>query len=58
MPAVSLPQQRYMAGCYHNPSKMKGKCPSKKVAKEFMHFKGASYHAGWLTSHRARHGIK
>jgi len=24
-----------MAGCYHNPEKMNGKCPPKSVAKEF-----------------------
>ena len=26
-----------MAMCAHNPSKAKGKCPSKKVAQEFSH---------------------
>ena len=35
MPAKTPKQQRFMAGCEHNPSKMKGKCPPKKVAKEF-----------------------
>jgi len=28
-----------MQGCLHNPSKMRGKCPSKTVAKEFNHVK-------------------
>lgn len=36
-PAVSDKQQRFMAGCLHNPGKMGGKCPSKEVAKEFSH---------------------
>lgn len=37
MPAVSRKQQRFMAICAHSPSKAKGKCPSKKVAREFSH---------------------
>jgi hypothetical protein len=35
MPAVSKKQQRFMALCSHHPEKAKGKCPPKKVAKEF-----------------------
>lgn len=37
MPAVSKKQQKFMAICAHNPSKAKGKCPPKKVAREFSH---------------------
>lgn len=37
MPATSKRQQRFMAICAHNPGKARGKCPSKKVAKEFSH---------------------
>lgn len=37
MPAVSKKQQKFMAMCAHNPSKAYGKCPSKKVAREFSH---------------------
>ena len=37
MPAVSEKQRHYMAGCAHNPGKMKGKCPHQKVAEEFSH---------------------
>ena len=37
MPAKTLKQQRFMALCATNPSKAKGKCPPKKVAREFMH---------------------
>lgn len=36
MPAVSEKQRKYMAMCLYQPGKMKGKCPSKKVAKEFV----------------------
>jgi len=36
-PAVSAKQQRFMAMCANNPSKAQGKCPSKKVAREFSH---------------------
>lgn len=39
MPAKTHKQQRFMAMCLHNPSKAKGKCPPKKVAKEFSHMK-------------------
>jgi hypothetical protein len=35
MPAKSAKQQRFMAMCLHDPKKVKGKCPPKKVAKEF-----------------------
>lgn len=37
MPAKSKAQQRFMAACANNPESMKGKCPPKKVAKEFSH---------------------
>ena len=37
MPAKSARQQRFMAMCVHNPEKARGKCPSKAVAKEYMH---------------------
>lgn len=36
-PATSGKQARFMQGCLHNPGSMEGKCPSKKVAKEFSH---------------------
>lgn len=39
MPALSRKQQRFMAMCYTNPGRAHGKCPPKKVAKEFMHLK-------------------
>lgn len=35
MPAKTVKQQRFMAMCAHDPGKAKGKCPSKKVAREF-----------------------
>ena len=35
MPPVSQAQQRFAAGCLHNPRHMKGQCPSPKVAREF-----------------------
>lgn len=34
-PAVSERQRRFMAMCAHDPSKARGKCPSKEVAREF-----------------------
>jgi hypothetical protein len=37
MPAKTAKQARFMRGCEHNPKAMHGKCPSKKVAKEFNH---------------------
>lgn len=37
MPAVSERQRKFMAICAHEPGKSKGKCPSKKVAREFSH---------------------
>lgn len=36
-PAKSKAQQKFMAGCANNPSKMGKKCPPKEVAKEFAH---------------------
>ena len=36
-PATSEKQRRFMAMCAHDPSKARGKCPSKKVASEFSH---------------------
>lgn len=35
MPAKTKKQQQFMAICAHTPSKAKGKCPPKKVAREF-----------------------
>lgn len=35
MPAVSERQRKFMAICAHTPGKARGKCPSKKVAREF-----------------------
>jgi hypothetical protein len=35
MPAKSKKQQKFMGMCEHAPAMAKGKCPSKKVAKEF-----------------------
>ena len=35
MPAKTKKQQRFMAMCLYSPEKVKGKCPPKKVAKEF-----------------------
>lgn len=43
MPAVSAKQQRFMAMCAHSPGKAKGRCPSKKVAKEFSHKPAGGY---------------
>lgn len=37
MPAKSAKQQRFMALCAFNPSKARGKCPPKSVAREFAH---------------------
>jgi hypothetical protein len=37
MPAKTERQRRFMALCSHNPSAAKGKCPSKKVSREFSH---------------------
>jgi len=37
MPAKTEKMRRYMAMCAHSPSKAKGKCPPKKVAREFSH---------------------
>lgn len=39
MPAVSEKQRRFMAMCVNSPEKARGKCPSKSVAREFMHKK-------------------
>lgn len=36
MPSVSKKQAGLMAGCAHNPAKMRVKCPTKSVAKEFV----------------------
>lgn len=36
MPAKTERQRRFMALCYSSPGKAKKKCPSKKVAHEFM----------------------
>jgi hypothetical protein len=35
MPSVSKSQQRYFAGCEHNPQHMQGKCPD--MSKGEMH---------------------
>lgn len=35
MPSTSKAQSRFMAGCARNPEKMKGKCPPKRVAREY-----------------------
>lgn len=35
MPAKTKRQQQFMAICAHPPGKARGKCPSKKVAREF-----------------------
>lgn len=35
MPAKSEKQRKFMAMCLYSPEKVKGECPSKKVAKEF-----------------------
>lgn len=35
MPAVSERQRKFMAICAHEPGKARGKCPSRKVAREF-----------------------
>lgn len=39
MPAKTKKQAKFMRACAHNPKHMQGKCPSKKVAREFMHTK-------------------
>lgn len=46
MPAVSERQRRFMAICSHQPGKARGKCPSKKVAREFS-FKKKKRKAGF-----------
>ena len=43
MPAVSKKQQKFMALCSHSPGKARGKCPSKKVAREFAHKPSGGY---------------
>jgi hypothetical protein len=35
MPPESQAQQRWAAGCLHNPRHMRGQCPAPKVAREF-----------------------
>lgn len=40
MPAKSAKQQRFMAMCANSPGKAQGKCPPKKVAKEFSKWSG------------------
>lgn len=45
MPAKTPKQQRFMAGCAENPSKMGGKCPPRSVAKEFSHKPKGGYSA-------------
>lgn len=37
MPSKSKAQHNLMAGCCKNPGSMKGKCPPKDVACEYMH---------------------
>ncbi len=47
MPAKSEKQRRFMAMCAHSPGKARGKCPPRKVAREFSHApkkKGGSYY--------------
>lgn len=39
MPATTVKQLHFMRMCAHSPEKARGKCPSKKVAKEFEHMK-------------------
>ena len=46
MPAVSKKQQRFMGMCLSDPSKARGKCPSKKVAREFAHKPPKGYKRG------------
>lgn len=46
MPAKTAKQQKFMAMCAHNPEKAKGKCPSRKVAKEFSHKPAGGYKKG------------
>ena len=41
MPATTRKQQRFMAMCATNPGKAIRKCPTKAVAREFMHLKKA-----------------
>ena len=36
MPAPSGKAYRFFQGCKHNPKHMRGKCPSHKVAREFV----------------------
>lgn len=36
LPSKSKAQHDFMAACAHSPSKMKAKCPPKKVAREFL----------------------
>lgn len=37
MPAKTQREANFMRGCANSPSKMRGKCPSKSVAREFAH---------------------
>jgi hypothetical protein len=41
MPAKTQKQARFLRMCEHFPGAAKGKCPSKKVAKEFNHVAGS-----------------
>ncbi len=40
MPYKSSRQRAFMEGCYHNPGKMKGKCPPKKDIRKIRGDKG------------------
>lgn len=47
MPATSGPQYRKMQGCLHNPKHMRGKCPSRKVAREFVEATSKTDRSRW-----------
>lgn len=51
MPYESNKQRKFFEMCRNNPSKAKGKCPPKKVVKEFH---DAEYHSKntWWTPHK------
>lgn len=52
MPYKSAKQRKFFEGCRHNPSKMGGHCPPKKVLDEFHN---ATYHS---ETKQARHAQK
>lgn len=52
MPAKSGKQFRFMAMCANNPERVKGKCPPKSVAKEFVHKTGSKLRKKFATANK------